>query len=1020
MPRVLTIPPSAPFLPVLARAFLDGTLVPGFKPGGEPFALASATVFLPTRRAGRMFADALLEAAGTTALLLPKIVPLGDVDEDALAFSEDAPVLAAPHAILSVHRRVVLARLVAAWRDALREGEGRAAVAAGPAATLALADELAHLFDDLTTAGVPLSRLDTLVPQDLDPYFQISLEFLRIARAAFNGFLDEKGLVEPAVRRDRLMDAEGARLTALGVQLGAAMGPVIAAGSTGSMPATARLLRAISRLPNGAVVLPGLDQIMEEDAFALLTHKATSAPDHPQYGMARLLNTLEVTRADVIPLAVPAPYGREHLISEVMRQAETSDLWASLPERLPAQALDDAMARVSVVEADDPRQEALAIALLLRETLERPDETVALVTPDRDLARRVAAEMARFKVKVDDSSGAPLGETEPGRIARLIVQVVAENCAPVPLFALLSMPQARFGLEGREKAMGLSALELIALRGPRPRGGIGGLRAALDGFERDKLRSNDPKRRVDGAGLAAAHALVAQLDAALGPLLAFGRHYEPVPLVELVAAHKAALEVIIGPLDQQAEDAALAALANVFRAVEAAAKDGPAFTMHDYADVAGLLIADAVVRPETSPGVSRLRLLGPLEARMVHLDRIVLGGLVEGVWPQQGESDPWLSRPMRAELGLALPERRTGLSAHDFAQGFGSKEVVVTYAGKVGGAQSVPSRFLKRLETVAGPQLWAAAKARGLRWKTGALALDVAKPVPRAQRPAPAPPLALRPRRLTVTEIETFLRDPYSIFARHVLRLNPLDPLDAAPGGAERGTALHEAVGNFSRDYPKDLPPDAYEQLIAYGRKAFAPLTIFPAEHALWWARYERVAAFLVEFEHARREKLDAVVAETAGQIDLPVGAEGFRLAGRADRIEIRKDGTLAILDFKTGTAPTAKQAASLSPQLALEAAMAVRGGFRDVPALPVSELAYVEMKGGAKGGEEKPIRWKDREPMEVAEASLTGLMSLLMAFEDERQGYRALAAPQWKGRFGDYDHLARVREWALAGDEDE
>ncbi len=1020
MPRVLTIPPSARFLPVLAQAFLDGTLVPGFAPGANPLALASATVFLPTRRAGRMFADALLEAAGTTAILLPKIVPLGDVDEDALAFLEDAPVLAAPHAITSVHRRVVLARLVAAWRDALREGEGRAAVAAGPAATLALADELSHLFDDLTTAGVPIERLNTLVPQDLDPYFQISLEFLRIARTAFSGFLDEEGLVEPAVRRDRLMDAEGQRLAALGRQLGQGMGPVIAAGSTGSMPATARLLRVISRLPNGAVVLPGLDMVMEDAAFALITEKATSAPDHPQYGMARLLNTLEVPRADVVSLAMPAAHGREQLISEVMRQAETSDLWASLPERMPVEALSASMARVSVVEADDPRQEALAIALLLRETLERADETVALVTPDRDLARRVAAELARFSVRVDDSSGAPLGETQPGRLARLAVQVAAEHCAPVPLFALLSMPLASFGLEPREKALALSSLELIALRGPRPRGGIGGLRAALDAFEREKLRGSDPRRRVDGAGLAAARDLVERLGAALGGLLDLGQRHMAVPLSDLVAAHRTALEVMMGELDPQAEDAALATLASTFRAVEAAAQDGPEFSLTDYADVAGLLIADSVVRPETSPGVSRVRILGPLESRMVHLDRIVLGGLVEGVWPQQGESDPWLSRPMRAELGLALPERRVGLSAHDFAQGFGAKEVMLSFAAKVGGAQSVPSRFLKRLETVAGPELWAAARTRGTRWKAAALALDAAPPVPRAQRPVPTPPLALRPRRLTVTEVETFLRDPYSIFARHVLCLQPLDPLDAAPGGAERGSALHEAVGNFARDFPKDLPPDAYEKLIAHGRKAFAPLTIFPAEHALWWARFERVAAFLVGFEQERRKNLHAVVAETSGQIDLPVGAEGFRLAGRADRIEIRTDGTLAILDFKTGTAPTARQAASLSPQLVLEAAMAKRGGFKDVPAADTSELAYVELKGGAQGGEEKPIAWKDREPMEVAEAALSGLMGLLWAFEDERQGYRALAAPQWRGRFGDYDHLARVREWALGGDEDE
>ncbi|MFG1477058.1 double-strand break repair protein AddB [Xanthobacter sp. V4C-4] len=1018
MPRVLTIPPTAPFLATLAGALLDGRLIPGYAPRQDPMALADATVFLPTRRACRLFAEALRVAAKTEALLLPRIVPLGDVDEDALAFCEDAPLLAAPHAIAPVHRRLVLASLVGRWRDTLKAGEGRAAVAAGPAATLALADELAALFDDLSTAGVPVSRLDGLTPRELDPYFEISLDFVRIARAGFDAYLAAAGLVEPAVRRDALVDAEARRLAGLG----AAAGPVIAGGSTGSMPATARLLTAISRLPRGAVVLPGLDLELEDSAFALLADPLDGAPDHPQYGLARLLRTLGITRADVDPLAVSS--GRELLLSEAMRQAETSDLWALLPDRLPEATRAEASAGLTIVEADDPRQEALAVALLLREALDRPGATAALVTPDRDLARRVVSEMARFGVALDDSAGTPLGEAPVGRLARLVAQVAAEACAPVPLFALLSHPLAGFGLDPALKAEALAALELAALRGPRPRAGVAGLRAALEACDPDAFRGADPRRRLTDAALHRAGLLVDQLEAALSDLSALAGRSGPLPLPALVAAHRAAVEAICGPLDEADEDPARAALARAFGAVGEAAAVGPDLTLADYADAVSSLIGDAMVRPEGERHM-RLRILGPLEARLVQVDRVVLGSLVEGAWPQQGETDPWLSRPMRLDLGLDLPERRIGLSSHDFVQAFGAAEVMLTYAGKVGGTQSVPSRFLKRLETVLGPELAAAARARGSRWKAAAVALDVAPPVPRATRPAPAPPLALRPRRLTVTEIETFLRDPYSIFARHVLRLQPLDPLDAAPGAAERGSALHAALGAFTAEFPRTLPPDALERLLAHGRAAFAPLAVFPAEHAVWWARFQRVAGFVVEFERRRRMRCETIVAETPGQIDLPLarlspGAASFRLAGRADRIEVMRDGTLAILDYKTGTAPTARQVASLSPQLALEAAMATRGAFREVPPLPVSEITYVELKGGAAGGEEKPIRYKDRTPTDVAETALEGLLSLLAAFEDEAQGYRSLAAPQWQGGFGDYDHLARVREWALGGEEEQ
>jgi len=1015
MPRVLTLPPSAPFLPRLAAALLDGALVEGFAPRGDPLALSTATVFLPTRRAGRLFAEALLEAAGTDALLLPRIVPLGDVDEDALAFAEDAPPLASPRAVSPVERRLVLASLVEGWRDALAAGDGRAAVAAGPSAALALADALSRLFDDLTTAGIPITRLDGLVPEEHDPYFKASLDFVRIARLGFSAYLDAAGKVEPAVRRDVLVEAEAQRLSALGVEAG----PVIAAGSTGSLPATAKLLKTVSRLPRGAVVLPGLDLTLEDAAFDRLADPAAGAPDHPQYGLARLLRTLEITRRDVISLAAPAPWGRERLMSEALRAADTTELWATLPERLPPPELEAAMAQVSVVHADDAREEALAIAIALRETIAEAGRSAALVTPDRDLARRVAAEMGRFGLAIDDSAGTPLSETGHGRLARLIATAAAENLAPVTLFTLLSHPLARFGLAEEEKARALATLELTALRGPRPRGGIGGLRDALDGFDPAAARGGDPRRRIPNGDLAAARGLIDRLDAAFSALLAFagaGR----VPLADLVAAHRAAVMAATGALDPDAEDAGESGLAAAFQDIAEAAPGGPPLTLSEYADAVDALIADRVVRPSGGED-ARLRILGPLEARLVGVDRIVLGGLAEGTWPQLPDTDPWLSRPMRGALGLDLPERRIGLAAHDFAQGFGAREVVLTLAAKAGGTPQVPSRFLQRLKTVCGPDIWAQAEARGARLRTLARSLDNAPAVPRAPRPAPAPPLALRPRRLSVTQIETLLRDPYSIYARHVLGLAPLDPLDAAPGGAERGSALHAAIGAFTRAFPDELPPDALNRLIAAGREAFAPLEAFPAEHALWWARFLRVADFLIGFEKERRPGLLRIVAETGGRLAIPMdGGADFILTARADRIEQRRDGRLAILDFKTGTAPSAAQAASLVPQLTLEAAMAARGAFTDVPAGEVEDILYVELKGGAAGGAERPVRLKDRTTTDLAETALAGLTSLLHAFENPAQGYRALSAPQWQGRHGDYDHLARAREWALGGEDGE
>ncbi|OYX89339.1 MAG: double-strand break repair protein AddB [Azorhizobium sp. 32-67-21] len=958
MTRLFTIAPSSAFLPTLAGALLDGALVPGFAPRGDPFALASATIYLPTRRAGRLFAQTLRAALGTDAVLLPRIVPLGDVDEDALAFSDLASPLMAPRAVSPTHRRIALTALVTRWRETMARAAGQEAVAAGPASTVALADELAALFDQMAIGGIDWARLDGLNLEEHDSFFDQSLDFVRIARTAWAAHLSAEGMVEAAERRDALVAAEAARLAALGP----AAGPVIAAGSTGSLPATARLLGAIARLPLGAVVLPGLDLDMEDAAFALLSDAAAGAPDHPQYNLARLIATMGAERGDVTRLG-PPPSPRALLLGEAMRQAETTDLWASLPARLGADAMDAALARLTVIEAADSREEGLCIALLLRESLERSGEHAALITPDRDLARRVAAELARFGLDVDDSAGEPLSETPPGRLARLVAQVAAQDFAPVPLFALLSHPLATFGLAPEALRAAAAALELVALRGPRPRRGLVGLREALAAFERDTLHRLDPRRRLDEAALIAAGDLVERIALAFAPLTA-----APVPMAERIAAHRAVTQALAGPLDPEDDDPARAALARAFDEIAGGAAHGPALPLIDYADMVAPLLSGEMVRPLAESALP-VRILGPLEARLVALERVVLGGLVEGVWPPQTRSDPWLSRPMRADLGLDLPERRIGLSAHDFVQAAGVDDLFLVYPSKRDGAQSVPSRFLQRLKTVAG----------GARWEA------------------------------------------YSIFARHVLKLQPLDPLDAPPGGAQRGTALHDALGRFTARHPVDLPDDALRDLLETGRAAFERLAVFPAEHAIWWARFERVAGWMVEFERRRRPHLARIAAEVGGSLELALPAGPFRLTGKADRIDLLRDGRLAIIDYKTGTAPSAAQVRALSPQLPLEAAIARQGGFKGVPAGEVADFFHVELRGGAEPGREKPaVAPKGPSAMEIADEVLAKLVMLLSAFDDPLQGFRALAAPQWRGRFGPYDHLARVKEWSLGGEGEE
>jgi ATP-dependent helicase/nuclease subunit B len=1029
--RVFTIPPSAPFLPTLIRALLDGTLVPGFPASDDPLALAAATLYLPTRRACRLARDLFLDALGRDAAVLPRIRAIGDIDEDELAFADAASgglaeaALDLPPALGTLERRLLLARLVLQWAAAadLHGAGGAPLVAHSPAAALNLADDLARLIDDMTTRQVAWDRLDDVVPERFDAYWQLSLKFLKIAREAWPAILAERGAIEAAARRDRLIAAEAARLAA------ATEEPVIAAGSTGSIPATATLLTTIARLPHGAVVLPGLDTDLDAAAWDMIgghdlaSDSAPGAPafGHPQFAMQALLGRLAVDRSMVTALAAPTPYGRERLLSEAMRPAAATDRWR---ERLDAGAVDAALDGLAVIEAANADEEALAIAVALRETLEEEHKTAALATPDRALARRVIAALARWGIAVDDSGGDRLGDTQAGRFARLAAEAALAGLAPVTLLALLKHPLFRLGEIDGPCAGATSALERAVLRGPRPRPGTSGLADALVAFraERAKLHPRDPRAGVAEADLEAAAALIARLAAALAPLekLATRSHR----FAEIAARHRAAVAALA--TGQDGDAAALAgddgaALMTAFDDIGARpAGDDLDVAPADYPELFLTAIAERVVRrPDTH---ARVRIFGLLEARLQTIDRMVLGGLVEGTWPPEARTDAWLSRPMRHDLGLDLPERRIGLSAHDFAQALGTREVILSRPAKLAGVPTVASRFVQRLAAVAGVDAWTRAIERGERYLAWARSLDQPPKIPqRIGAPQPRPPRSARPTYLTVTDVEHWLRDPYTIYAKHVLRLVPLDPVDTPPGARDRGNLIHDAIGDFTRAHPDRLPADPAGELIRLGRAHFAPLADYPEAQAFWWPRFVRIARWFAVWDAERRAALTKTHAEIRGEIAIPLGAGTFRLAARADRIEQRADGSYAVLDYKTGQARTEKQVRTgLAPQLTLEAAILRQGGFAGIPArASIAELAYVTLKGGDPAGEPHGIDFKEGTPDSQADTALARFTGLVARFADEREPFRSLVHPMWRARYGDYDHLARVREWSAADDDD-
>lgn len=1011
-PRVFNIPASVPFLRTLIRALMNDRLGLGFKPGADPLALADVTIYLPTRRACRLAQKIFLDVLESDAAILPRIVPVGDVDDDEIAFAEMAAGAApveVPEALDGLGRGMPLAQIILKWAQAIapRDREHGALIAGSPAAALALAKDLARLMDDMVMRQVPWQRLDEVVPDEFDRYWQLTLEFLKFVHQHWPRYLDERNCIEPAERRSRLIAAEAARLQKTNA-------PVIAAGSTGSMPVTATLLETIAKLPHGAVVLPGLDTDLDAATWDLLAHEREPSHGHPQFAMHALLQKIGVVRDEVVALAEPAPHGRERFASEALRPAAASELWQQrLGEPEFTAYADAALEKIAVVEAANAEEEALSIALVLREAMETPGKTAALVTPDRALARRVLAALKRWNVPVDDSGGDALAETPAGVFARLAAEAAIEELPPVTLLALLKHPLCRFDRRA------IATLERAVLRGPRPKKGSAGLAQALQSF-RDELAKfraeqpsalhrSDPRTKVNAADLDAATALAGQIQAALKPLEALPS--TPQRFADIAAKHAETIQAL-GTMTEE--------LAAAFDEIDGAGSlmIKPA----DYPELFQAAIADRKVRrPEQDV---RVRIFGPLEARLQWVDRLVLGGLVEGVWPPQAPADPWLSRPMRHQLGLDLPERRIGLSAHDFAQALGAPEVFLSRAAKLGGTPTVASRFVQRLAAVAGKERWDTALTRGTSYVELARTLDIPERRPRpVARPEPKPPLVARPSALSVTEIELWLRDPYSIYARHVLRLRPLDEIDTPPGARDRGTVVHGAIGDFTARFQDGLPDDIVAELLRLGESSFAKLDEYPDARAFWWPRFKRIARWFADFEAQRRPGIATLKAETAGELEIPLKEGVFALRARADRIERRRDGRYAILDYKTGQTPSAKQVKTgLSPQLTLEGAILRAGGFPDIPAGgSIAEFLYVSLRGINPPGESKPIEWRDSTPDAESDKALSRLAGVVAKFEDPDTPYRSRERPMFMRRNpGDYDHLARVREWSLSGGADD
>lgn len=1026
----------------MVDALFEGRLIEGYSPGSDPLALSNLTIWVPTRRAARALASEFVARSEGETALLPNIKMLGDAeDEDFILHHGEGDVSTLMQPIIApAKRQLILSRLVDGWAQSLNQQQrdlyrgSDIVIPSSLSDAIWFAAELARLMDTIATEEVGWEKLQELVPQDHANWWQLTLEFLKIATTQWPAILEEMNLQDAATQRARIL-----RRQAQVYKQDGSPGPVIAAGSTGSIPATAELLKAIANLDNGAVVLPGLDRDLDNETWEKVDLGDSrrgdygSAPGHPQFGLKKLLAHLGSARQlqDIVHLGGSAESGamrlRELLVSEALRPPDSTGHWQELPSKITDDQKEQALQGVVLIEADGDRQEALAIALSLRETLEEPSNTVALITPDRNLARRVAVEMERFGVAVDDSAGQPLRNTSEGKFLRLLLLVAFGPASNLTLVNLLKHPLSLFGRKASRSRHAARLFELVVLRGRPGELGAGSFLTTAkrkhEELQQEKKHVHRAIRRLSAQDWEDLFWLAGKLDAVFAPVEQTEDGQEPVDeltrqtiaLVEKCAAnHDGYFDELFGTEDGRAVTDFLGELLDHGSLLQCHRNQWP--------DIFDALMGDRVAR-SVGRSHSRLAILGPLEARLQTFDRVVLGGLNEKTWPATTRNDAFLSRPMKTALGLPPPERRTGLSAHDFQVLMGSPDVVLTRSTKSDNAPTIASRWLQRLSIVAGDSARAALRRRGQVYLDWVEQIDAPEGATQpCRQPHPTPPVAVRPTGLSITDIETWVMDPYAIYAKRILKLVPLDPLTREADARERGELYHAIVEDFVRLIDDAFAEDALDQLLKLARQRFDQSAIPPEIAVQWWSRFKTIAENLLIWHRQHLQEVDTIHVELKGSTSS--GLNGFTLSGRVDRIDLLNDKSLAIFDYKTGGEPQPKSIIEFkSPQLPLEAAMALRGGFGEELRYPTHEFGYIRLRPANELEVDAIGEATSKSPSarELAEETWQRLCNLIEAYRDPDKDYRSKArqAPE-KSWESDYDHLARVREWSVVDDEGE
>lgn len=956
--KIYNVPASCGFTDVLAQKFLDE-----YRENRQ--ALADVLFLLPNRRAVKALADAFVRAEGLSPMLLPRMMPLGEAEEDELFLTGGGSkeyLSGMFPAISGTERSLLFTKIIMS-----KPGDfGMEKMSLNQACFLA--QELSGLIDLAENEQLDFAGLANLVPDDYAVHWQETLKFLKIITEFWPLILEERQVIDPVTRRNRLLEAQCDIW-----QHNRPEKRIVIAGTTATYPLMRKMVKTVLELPNGELWLSALDRKLDDESWAALDET------HPQFELKQLLDYLDMPRELVTEALMPENGEREAFASEVMRPARVTNRWLEIGQK----GFDETAWRgINLLNCGDLREEALAIALIMREVLETPEKTAALVTSDRNLARRVSAELERWDVMVDDSAGRPLSLTATGIFLRLTAQA-AESESRLKLLALLKHPLLRMGQEAAD----------IRLR----------------------VRDLEKWWRKAGGQADVCEAFLQEVSGKLQELSSLLQGKKAL-FKDLLACHIQTAELLAGTPQKSGEqilwqgddgEAAAQFIADLYENAEVLGE----IETKEYSGLLDALMTGVNVRPKFG-GHPRLKILGPIEARLNRFDVTIIGEVNEGVWPKTASSDPWMSRPMKKDFGFPLPEKAVGIAALDFFRLLCGEEVYLTRAERVQGTPMVKSRWWLRLETVL--------KALGQKVTDrelspyGYWAKQLDKPATfiSIKPPAPRPEVRLRPNALSASAIEKWMRDPYEIYARYILKLRRLEEVEEKLDFSDYGTIVHAVLQEFNNKYPEQLPKDARDELIRLGEAYFAENKVAQETRAFWWPNFEKSVDWFLQQEKEYRPQIARVNTEVSGALTIKTAGRDFTLKAIADRVDVTKDGKINIIDYKTGKARKVREVCTgKAPQLPIEGLIAEGGGFAGIPAREVEKLIYWQL-----GRQETEI---SEDIKQVLQDNLEILREYISCFEFESTAYVCQPNPKNIPEYSDYEHLARIKEWSVKDNDD-